>query len=187
MKKIIVFLLISSLIPSFLFAHDEGGSGFISGLTHPVLGLDHLLAMISVGILSAQIGGRAILLVPSVFVVVMLIGGLIGIQGNVIPYVELAIALSVIVLGLAIMIEKKFPILITMIFVGVFAFFHGNAHGLEMPTLAHPIMYAGGFVLGTTLIHLLVFLSDLLELGLQIVLNILDMRVLLLQEWDRKY
>lgn len=141
-------------LPQLLFAHVEGGNGFMAGLTHPVLGLDHLLAMLSVGILSAQIGGRAIWTIPATFVGIMLIGGWMGIGAEALSFVEMAIAISVIVLGAAIAFEKKLPMILTMAFVGFFAFFHGHAHGVEMPSLAHPFMYAGGFLLGTTLIHL---------------------------------
>lgn len=102
-----------------MFIIDNGNAA----LTHPVLGLDHLLAMISVGILSAQIGGRAIWAVPATFVGIMLIGGWMGIGAEALSFVEKAIAISVIVLGAAIAFEKKLPLMFTMPFVGFFAFF----------------------------------------------------------------
>ena len=138
------------------FGEGEGHShagGFISGLTHPILGFDHLLAMISVGMLSTQIGGKAIWTVPSTFVLVMLLGGILGINGVPIPFVETGIAFSVVALGLAMAAGSKIPVIYSMIFVSIFAIFHGHAHGVEMPHVANPYMYALGFATGTAGIH----------------------------------
>lgn len=154
MKNTLYILLAVILLPTSLFAHDfSGGGGFMSGLTHPVLGMDHLLAMISVGIVSAQLGGRAIWSVPLTFVVVMLIGGVLGMQNIYIVSVELGIAFSVFALGVAIALERKVTSIFAMAFVGFFAIFHGHAHGTEMPYLAQPALYALGFVIGTAAIH----------------------------------
>jgi len=143
------------LLPTSLFAHTSHGTfGFSSGLTHPVLGLDHLLAMLSVGMLSAQMGGRAIWTIPATFVGFMLVGGILGMIGVPFFSVEIGIAVSVLALGLAIAADKKIPVLLTMAGVGFFALFHGHAHGEEMPSSAQPLLYALGFILGTTLIHL---------------------------------
>jgi urease accessory protein len=106
--------------------------GFTVGLTHPVLGFDHLLAMVSVGILSAQMGGRAIWAVPATFVSVMVMGGTLGIAGIGILGVEFGIAVSVLALGIALAAEKKLPPIAAMLFVGFFAIFHGHAHGTEI-------------------------------------------------------
>jgi len=150
-----LILLLLCLLPAPLFAHTgHEALGFTNGFTHPVLGLDHLLAMLSVGILSAQVGGRAIWTVPLTFVSFMLVGGIFGMLGIPFFSVEIAIAASVLALGLAIAIDKKFPMAITMTGVAFFALFHGHAHGEEMPGSAQPALYALGFVLGTTLIHL---------------------------------
>ncbi len=156
MKKMVLSMLgIVSLFPSISYAHEmSGGGGFISGLTHPVLGFDHLLAMLSVGVLSAQMGGSAIWRVPLTFVLVMLGGGILGINDIPIFSVELGIALSVLALGIAIAADKKLSPLLAMVFVGFFAIFHGHAHGTEMPYLSKPMFYAGGFVLGTAGIHI---------------------------------
>lgn len=144
-----------AFLPSFAYAHDEVvAGGFISGLSHPILGLDHLLAMLSVGILSAQMGGRAIWRVPVTFVAIMCVGGLLGIMGINIISVELGIAFSVLALGVAIAAAKAFPAFLAMAFVGFFAIFHGHAHGTEMPHLANPALYACGFMLGTAGIHI---------------------------------
>lgn len=129
---------------------------FLAGLTHPVLGLDHLLAMLAVGIVSAQIGGKAIWTVPATFVAVMAIGGLVGRAGPGLgsAVVEYGIAASVILLGAVIAVERNLAIGLAMAVVAVFALFHGYAHGAEIPTVARPILYAGGFLTGTALIHL---------------------------------
>ena len=153
--KIVLFVLTSMLLPEAAQAHVVGGEGgFLSGLTHPVLGFDHFLAMLSVGILSSQIGGRAIWTVPSTFVLVMAVGAFIGTQNIGLPGVEYGIAVSVFVLGFALAMEKKLPTVWAMIGVGFFAMFHGHAHGTEMPSIVKPIIYAMGFLLGTAGIHI---------------------------------
>lgn len=133
----------------------EYGS-FLAGLTHPVLGLDHLLAMVSVGIVSTIIGGRAIWTVPGTFVMMMAVGGLVGWAGLDVPaqLVELAIAASVILLGGAILLDRQLPVAGAMAAVAFFGFFHGFAHGSEIPEIADPLVYALGFMLGTILLHL---------------------------------
>lgn len=155
MKKATFLLSVGLFFPSLLYAHETVyGGGFTAGLSHPFLGFDHLLAMISVGVLSAQMGGRAIWTVPATFVGVMLIGGILGMQNIPLFSVELGIALSVFALGAAVAVEKKDPATAAMIFVGFFAMFHGHAHGTEMPNLATPALYVLGFVAGTAGIHI---------------------------------
>jgi len=155
MKTSVITLFIGLFLPGLAFAHDAAlGGGFTAGLGHPVLGFDHLLAMISVGILSAQMGGRAIWTVPLTFVAVMLAGGILGMQGIPLFSVELGIAFSVLALGVALTAEKKAPPVLAMLFVGFFAIFHGHAHGTEMPHLAEPALYAAGFIVGTACIHI---------------------------------
>jgi urease accessory protein len=147
-----------SLIPMTVYAHDGSNvpfGGFLAGLVHPVLGYDHFLAMLSVGILSAQIGGKAIWTVPATFVGVMAIGGALGLVGSGFQFVELGIAFSLIILGIVIAAERKLAIGIAMTAVGIFATFHGYAHGSEVPTTAQPVLYALGFLTGTALIHIL--------------------------------
>ncbi len=153
----IVLTMILSMIPSVVYAHDGSNvpfGGFLSGLVHPVLGYDHLLAMLSVGILSAQIGGRAIWTVPATFVSVMALGGALGLVDIGLTSTELGIAASLVLLGLIIAAERKLPILLAMAGVGFFAIFHGYAHGAEIPTTAEPVLYAAGFLTGTALIHI---------------------------------
>ncbi len=138
-------------------AHDASllpyGS-FVSGMTHPVLGLDHLLAMVSVGIISAQIGGRAIWTVPATFVLIMAVGGFLGWVDIGLTAIEAGIAFSVLALGAAIAADKTVPLVAVFSAVGVFAIFHGYAHGAEMPEVARPLTYALGFMTGTALLHI---------------------------------
>lgn len=124
------------------------GSGAIEGFLHPLLGMDHLLAMVTVGMLSAQLGGRAIWTVPATFVGVMAVGGILGIAGLELPVVEYGIALSVIVLGVALLAKRRIPEAIAMLFVGFFALFHGFAHGKEIPTVVDDGMFTVAYVIG---------------------------------------
>jgi urease accessory protein len=128
-------------------------TGFISGLTHPLSGLDHLLAMIAIGLWAAQQGGRALWAVPTAFVVAMGLGGMLGWSGTALPHVETAIALSVLVLGLLIATRRQWAVTAGMALAAGFALFHGYAHGLEMPLAASPALYGLGFVLATLGLH----------------------------------
>jgi len=151
--------------PGLALAHEANSlqfGSFLAGLTHPVLGPDHFLAMVSVGIVSAQIGGRAIWTVPATFVGVMAVGGVLGLFDAGLTAIELGIAFSVLVLGIAIAADRKLPVTLAMMAVGVFAVFHGYAHGAEMPSVAEPWRYAGGFLTGTAALHLLgVLIGDI--------------------------
>ena len=131
----------------------HSGSGFAGGFAHPMLGLDHLLAMIAIGVWAAQQGGRALWAVPATFVTVMVLGGLVALTGWVLPHIETGIALSVLVLGLLIAFRRNWPVTAGMSIAAVFALFHGYAHGLEMPQTASPLSFAAGFVLATSLLH----------------------------------
>ncbi len=153
LKKIISILLGLSML-SVANAHGVQGGGLINGLAHPVFGPDHLLAMVAVGILSVQIGGKAIWTVPSAFLTFMLIGGILGMNKIPFPVVETGIAVSVVVLGIAIALDKGIPTLLAMAFVGLFGMFHGYAHGMEMPLVAQPALYATGFILSTAGLHI---------------------------------
>lgn len=159
----VVFASVAFWQPAF--AHDGTTlpyGSFLSGLTHPVLGLDHFLAMVSVGILSAQIGGRAIWTVPATFVLVMAFGGLLGWINIGLSAIEVGIAFSVLALGTAIALDKKLPVVAVMSAVGVFAIFHGYAHGAEIPVVATASTYAIGFMIGTALLHIMgVIIGDI--------------------------
>jgi urease accessory protein len=130
-------------------------SDILSGFLHPLLGLDHFLAMLSVGIVSAQIGNRAIWLVPSVFVGSMVFGATLGIYKVYLPEMELAIGFSVLFLGSYIAFYKQLPQWPVYLIVGLFGSYHGHAHGIEMPELANPWSYGLGFTSGTASIHVL--------------------------------
>jgi len=142
------------LLPGVALAHPgHGDAGFAHGFAHPLSGLDHLLAMVAVGLYAALLGGRALWLVPASFVAMMAVGGALGIAGVALPYTEVAIALSVIVLGLAVALRISLPTLVAMALVGAFALFHGHAHGVEMPQAASAYTFAAGFVAATALLH----------------------------------
>ena len=155
-----ILFIITLLIIKPLYAHTfTGMNGFYDGLSHPVLGLDHFLAMVCVGVVSSQIGGRAIWTVPSLFVLFMIIGGASGLFLEILAItlsdiIEWGIIFSVIFLGLSVAIEKKLSTNIIMIAVAFFGLFHGLAHGIEMPWAVNPILFALGFSTGTAALHL---------------------------------
>lgn len=144
-----------SLSAAAAIAHtgDHTVTGFVSGLTHPLLGLDHLLAMIAIGLWAAQQGGRALWAVPAAFVGAMLLGGGLALAGLSLPSVETGIAASVLVLGLLIATRRQWAVIAGMAIAAGFALFHGYAHGLEMPQAASPALYALGFVIATAFLH----------------------------------
>jgi len=151
-------LLAVFLLPALAQAHPgiPGHThGFANGLAHPVTGLDHICAMVAVGLWAAQRGGRALWLVPSVFVSVMALGGALGMAAVPIPFVEPGIAASVLVLGVLIAAAVRLPLPASALLVGVFAVFHGYAHGVEMPGSASGLACGLGFVAATASLHLL--------------------------------
>ncbi|MBA4789453.1 MAG: HupE/UreJ family protein [Rhizobiales bacterium] len=145
-----------TLLPSMAFAHTGVGDahGLAHGFLHPLTGLDHVLAMVAVGILAWQSGGRAVWAVPLTFVALMVVGGALGASGIDLPYVEIAIALSVVVLGAAVAFGVTLPLAGAMAIAGFFALFHGHAHGAEMPDDASGLAYGLGFVAATAALHL---------------------------------
>ena len=152
------FLVLCSLfiVPSLAHAHVGIGQagGFGQGFSHPLGGLDHLCAMVAVGLWAAQRGGRALWAVPLTFVTVMALGGIIGMAGIGIPFVETGILLSVLLLGVLIAASVRLPLAANIAIVALFAIFHGYAHGAEMPANASGIAYAAGFAFSTSLLHL---------------------------------
>jgi urease accessory protein len=130
-----------------------GQSGFAAGFLHPLMGLDHELAMVGVGVWALHLGKRAIWLVPLSFVTVMIVGAVFGMMGAPLPMVEFGIGGSVLVIGALIALGTRMPVVLAMAVVGAFAFFHGHAHGTELPGFAHPVAYGAGFVLATSLLH----------------------------------
>ncbi|AMS44512.1 MULTISPECIES: HupE/UreJ family protein [Aminobacter] len=143
------------LAPGLASAHTGIGhvEGFAHGFAHPLGGLDHVLAMVMVGLFAAQLGGRARWLVPASFVSVMILGGALGLAGIAVPFVELGIGLSIVVLGGVVAFNLRAGVAAAMALVGFFAVFHGYAHGAEMPESASGLAYGAGFVLATAMLH----------------------------------
>jgi urease accessory protein len=154
--RTVLFALIAvagAASPALAHTGHGAASGFMAGVAHPLGGLDHLLAMIAVGILAAQIGGRALWLVPASFVGMILVGAMLGFAGTPLPLVEIGIVGSVVVLGLVIAAGRRMPMGAAMALVGVMALFHGHAHGTEMPVSASGLAYGAGFTLATLGLH----------------------------------
>jgi urease accessory protein len=150
-------LLLVCLMPSLASAHPGvpgHAHGFTSGLLHPLTGLDHVCAMLAVGLWAAQCGGRARWLVPLTFVSIMLVGGILGMGGASIPCVEQGIAASVLVLGIFITAAVRLPLAASAAIVGLFALFHGFAHGAEMSGTTSGLTYGLGFAVVTAGLHL---------------------------------
>jgi len=137
------------------FAHVQKGeaAGFLSGLKHPISGLDHVLAMVAVGLWGAQLGAPAIWLLPVAFPMVMAFGGMLGLMGVPLPGIEYGIAASAILLGAAVMFEIRPPLAVAAAIVGIFAIFHGHAHGTELPPGQSGLLYSMGFVIATGCLH----------------------------------
>jgi len=157
--RLITFVVLASLSATAFghpgHSHEVAvGGGLLAGLLHPLLGLDHLLAMVTVGLLSAQLGGRARYAIPGAFLACMLLGGFLGMQGFAFAGIEYGIAASLVVLGLAVTFRKSTHLAIPMAMAGIFGAFHGHAHGTEMPHIASPALYAAGFVVATLGLHL---------------------------------
>jgi urease accessory protein len=144
------------LLASHAQAHSaaEIGGGFISGLLHPVLGWDHVAAMVAVGLWGAFLGAPALWLLPVVFPLVMAFGGALGLLGIPLPSVEIGIALSALILGAMILLAARPPLWLAGVIVAAFAIFHGHAHGTELPEAVSPLAYSLGFVIATGLLHL---------------------------------
>ena len=155
--RVIASLLALAVItlPSAAFAHTGVGDahGFLHGFGHPVGGIDHVLAMVAVGVFAFVLGGRALWLVPLSFVATMAVGFLLGVGQIEVPFVELGIALSSVVIGGVAALGRPVPVAAAMALVGVFAIFHGHAHGAEMPADAGGLSYALGFMAATALLH----------------------------------
>jgi urease accessory protein len=152
----IFFLLLATLmVPSLAHAHVgvSETSGFLHGMGHPLSGLDHICAMVAVGLWAAQMGGRSIWAVTLTFITVMALGGVLGMIGINIPFVEAGIVVSVLTLGVLIAASARLPLAASTIIVGLFAIFHGHAHGAEMPGTASGIAYGAGFLIATAFLH----------------------------------
>lgn len=144
------------LSPSLAQAHTGVGatSGLLNGLAHPVTGLDHICAMLAVGLWAAQRGGKAIWMVPLAFVSIMALGGILGMMAISIPFVEQGIVASVLILGVLIAAAVRLPLVASILIVGLFALLHGHAHGTELPETVSGLLYGLGFIVSTALLHL---------------------------------
>jgi urease accessory protein len=153
MRRAVVCLLLA--LPATAMAHVRGGEaiGFVSGLRHPVSGLDHVLAMVAVGLWGAQLGAPAIWLLPVTFPMVMAFGGMLALMGVKLPGIEIGIACSAIALGVAVFLELRPGLWAAALLVGFFAIFHGHAHGSELPPGADGLLYSIGFVIATGMLH----------------------------------
>ena len=149
------YFVFAMLLPSTAAAHTQGGEalGFFSGLAHPVSGVDHVLAMVAVGLWGAQLGSPAIWILPVTFPMVMAFGGTLGLMGLQLPGIEICIALSAIALGFMVLREAQPNLLAAAFLVGFFAIFHGHAHGTELPPGANGMLYSIGFVIATGTLH----------------------------------
>jgi urease accessory protein len=148
----VVFLCVQNAL-----AHPQKREavGFLTGFRHPISGLDHVLAMVAVGLWGAQLGAPAIWLLPVAFPLVMSLGGMLGLMGVPLPGVEYGIALSAILLGGAVLFEIRPPLPVAAALVGFFAIFHGHAHGTELPPGQSALLYSMGFVMATGSLHVL--------------------------------
>jgi urease accessory protein len=149
-------LLLFLLLPAIAQAHPNHGTAtsLASGLAHPLASLDHLCSMIAVGLWAAQRGGRALWAIPLTFVSVMMLGALAGMGGLQVPFAEQGIVASVLILGILIAAAVRLPLAASVILVGLFALFHGYAHGAEMPASASGFTYGAGFIIATATLHL---------------------------------
>lgn len=148
-------LVLFFVFPGLALAHTGIGqtTGFIQGFGHPIAGADHLLAMVAVGLWATQTGGRALWAVPCTFISVMILGGVLGFSGVPLPFIEEGILVSVLILGVLIAGAFRFPLLYSALIVGLFAVFHGHAHGTEIPFAIGAGSYTFGFALATAMLH----------------------------------
>ena len=153
----VLFWLITALVllPHTAWAHvgSSQAGGFFIGLQHPISGVDHVVAMLAVGLWGAQLGPPAVWALPVVFPMMMAMGGNMGLIGIPLPGVEVGIALSAIILGLMVSTEARLKIRLSMLIVAFFAIFHGHAHGTELPAGQSGLLYSIGFVVATGCLH----------------------------------
>lgn len=153
-RRLLFALLLCAATAARAHSDEVSAGGFVSGYLHPLTGLDHLLAMVAVGIWGATLGRPLVWALPVAFPLLMVVGGVLGIAAVPLPYVEPGIAVSVVVLGLAILTAWRAPVAVAVAIVAAFGVLHGYAHGTELPSTAAPAAYAAGFVVSTGLLHL---------------------------------
>lgn len=151
------FAMLLTLASAPAFAHTGAGpvDGFVHGLMHPLTGLDHVLAMVAVGLWAGLVGGKARIAYPAAFVGTMALAGAWGMAGGTLPGVEVGIAFSVIILGAAVALKASPPLAAGTLACGILAIFHGFAHGAELPENASGLAYAVGFMLATAVLHII--------------------------------
>jgi urease accessory protein len=154
-KALVLAVLGSFFVTAPLWAHTGTGqtAGLLSGLLHPVSGLDHVVAMVAVGLWGAQLGTPAVWVLPVTFPMVMAFGGMLGLMGIGLPGIEIGIALSGVLLGVMVLLEARPALAWAAVLVGFFAIFHGHAHGTELPANQSAIFYSLGFVVSTGTLH----------------------------------
>ena len=152
MSKLLAYL---AAAPTLALLHEETGAaaGIVAGLRHPVSGLDHVLAMIAVGLWGAQLGLPALWVLPVAFPMMMAFGGMLGLIGIPLPGVEIGIAMSAVVLGALVLGQVRLPLIAAVGVVALFAVFHGHAHGTELQTGQNAMLYSLGFVIATGMLH----------------------------------
>ena len=153
MRRVAAIALLTAAAPALAHVQAGGATGFLTGFGHPISGFDHVLAMIAVGLWGAQLGAPAIWLLPVTFPIVMALGAFLGLVGVALPGVEVGIAASAILLGAAVMTERKPPLYVAAALVAFFAIFHGHAHGTELPPGQSGLLYSLGFVMATGCLH----------------------------------
>ncbi|KQQ45100.1 urease accessory protein UreJ [Duganella sp. Leaf126] len=152
-RKLVSVLVLALAASGSAMAHPGHAEGAVAGLLHPLTGLDHILAMVAVGLWAAQLGGRAQWLLPASFVGFLAVGGVLGASGAVLPMAETGIVTSVLLLGMLIGFAVKLPAAPAALAVGVFALCHGYAHGVEMPVMGSGLLYGLGFVAASAALH----------------------------------
>ncbi len=154
--RLIVLSVALLMLSQAASAHEASGvaGGFESGFMHPILGWDHVAAMVAVGLWGAVLGQPAIWVLPVTSPLVMAIGGALGVAGVPVPGVEIGIALSALILGVMVVSAARPPLWLAAVVVAGFAIFHGHAHGTELPHAVSPLAYSIGFVLSTGMLHL---------------------------------
>lgn len=161
---IIATFLLCTATPAAAHSAEGLSGGFFAGFLHPVSGFDHVLAMVAVGLWGAFLGRPLIGLLPVIFPTVMAFGGVLGMMGAAMAPVEIGIAVSVLALGTAVALRWRAPIWIASLAVGIFAVFHGYAHGAELPSMADPVAFSAGFVVATGMLHVLGIVIGLIAL-----------------------
>lgn len=148
-----LLMLVLLALPAWAHVQSGQAAGFVTGLLHPVSGLDHVLAMVAVGLWGAQLGAPAIWLLPVTFPLMMACGGFLGLLGVPLPGVEVGIAASAVLLGAMVATESRPPLALAAALVAFFAVFHGHAHGTELPPGQSGLLYSFGFVVATGCLH----------------------------------